>query len=264
MKNHTIRSKINDEEQKKPTVFLSYNWDDKEYAECIEKEVGTISVFHRDKNSIAAWEDIKQFMRTIKDHDFVIILISKKYIESINCMYEAWQLCVNDKWSNRVMCIVTDESDVYSPKFHVEAVKFWENKSKEHKELLVTISDDCKAELNMELRTIEEIRLHVGEVLKHISERNNPTKEEAIDIICDRLKNFDDDPKLQEAAISHENYYDKCTLISDIMEWLCQLHLCADKCSLALENSLNKSNPTERHKLYMEFQKMLRTFRHLP
>ena len=245
------------EVSQKPTVFLSYNWDDKEYAYDIEKNVGVVSDFHRDVNSIGNWGSIERFMRTITDHDYVILLVSKKYIESLNCMYEAWQLCVNDKWSDRVMCVVTDDVDIYSPEGKVRAVKFWVDKCEEYKTLLNSLPDDSKIGLTEDLRKMEEIRLHAGEVLRNISLRQNPSKEEAISKMCDKLASFSDQLDQQEDLVSPIQKDDKYRIILDAIDWLSQLNKYADRCSLALENSLCKANPEERWNRYSDFSSLL-------
>lgn len=46
--------------------------------------------------------NIVEFMKEIKQVDFVITLISDSYLKSKNCMFEVFQLISNDNYKDRI------------------------------------------------------------------------------------------------------------------------------------------------------------------
>ncbi|WP_447403004.1 RNA-binding domain-containing protein (plasmid) [Lysinibacillus sp. fkY74-1] len=75
-------------EMKTKTVFLSYCHADADLANIIEKSLNEhedISV-SRDINITQYRDDLDEFMKTIRKHDFVVSIVTSKYLKSLNCM----------------------------------------------------------------------------------------------------------------------------------------------------------------------------------
>lgn len=75
-------------------IFLSFCWSDDKVANdiCTAFENQKDINIHRDKIEIGSWRSIKEFMQSITRMDYVIMLISRKYLESDNCMYEVLEI----------------------------------------------------------------------------------------------------------------------------------------------------------------------------
>ena len=51
-------------------------------------------------------------MKTIKEHDFVISVVSSAYIKSLNCMYEVMQLMQDKDYQVKLFFIIVSRDDV--------------------------------------------------------------------------------------------------------------------------------------------------------
>lgn len=50
-------------------------------------------------------------MQTISDKDFVISIVSNRYLKSRNCMYEMCELMRNRKFKEKLLFLVVDDKD---------------------------------------------------------------------------------------------------------------------------------------------------------
>ena len=96
------------------TVFLSYCNTDSDIADLVEYNLVNetnnriqISRYTR----IPYRDSFKEFMNTIKDHEFVLSIISENYLKSQACMYEIGQVIKNEKLNNKFLFIVISEED---------------------------------------------------------------------------------------------------------------------------------------------------------
>lgn len=88
------------------SLFISYNREQKDFADKIESSVRTVCPILRDTNDIAPWGSIEEFMNRIRQAEYAVLLISDEYLKSINCMYEACQLYKDVNWKARTMYVV--------------------------------------------------------------------------------------------------------------------------------------------------------------
>ena len=89
---------------KKPTVFISYNDDAHYYLITLKNTFNKGS--HESRAVIIDWREsestnLKKFMESAGERDFVVLLISDGYLQSENCMYEIYQLLFNPDGSER-------------------------------------------------------------------------------------------------------------------------------------------------------------------
>ena len=94
----------------KPTVFISYNWGSDLAATFLERSLDGIAEVRRDKKNIRPWGDIKAFMRSIKEQDLAVLVLSDSYLTSGNCMFELMELMKNKDWDRQVMYVVEDSA----------------------------------------------------------------------------------------------------------------------------------------------------------
>ena len=76
------------------TIFLSYNWHDGEIADRIDKYLSgrpEITV-KRDVRDIGAWKSIREFMESIRNQDYAVLIVSDSYLKSKNCMFEVMEI----------------------------------------------------------------------------------------------------------------------------------------------------------------------------
>ena len=69
------------------TIFISYSWKDKELVDKIEKNLEPITQMNsisliRDTRDLEYNESVEDFMKRVKDEDYVLMLITDNYLKS--------------------------------------------------------------------------------------------------------------------------------------------------------------------------------------
>lgn len=170
------------------SLFISYNREQKDFADKIESSVRTACPVLRDTNDIAPWGSIEEFMNRIRQADFAVLLISDEYLKSINCMYEACQLYRGVNWKSRRMYVVLGNADqkVYTVANHEQYIQYWQDKKAALEEQKKRLPGESIDSITAEIKRVSEILLLLGEFLKDIRDTNNPqpqNDEEAIGAI---------------------------------------------------------------------------------
>ena len=170
------------------TIFLSYCQRDSDIADLIDnhlreklKEKARIS---RDIRDIAFHESFGQFMRTIQDHDFVILLISDHYLKSRNCMFEVLEAIKDSRFENKIIFIVLKDEDkslmavpceesiaanVYNPAGQTQYTLYWKQKENELQAQIDEIGDPTYAISQIkEKRIVAKILLDLPELIEFV------------------------------------------------------------------------------------------------
>lgn len=140
-------------EMKVSKVFLSYSHADKDLADLVEKSLDNqndISV-SRDINVNDYRDNLDEFMKTIRQHDFIVSIVTKKYLMSLNCMYEITESMKDSNFSEKLLFIVVGKEDVqyykgnniydmepeiYDADKRLDYVIYWNDKNKKMDEKL--------------------------------------------------------------------------------------------------------------------------------
>lgn len=98
-----------------PEVFISHNWAEKDVAEKIYSHLTQVGIKVRMDNHELKYKDsLKDFMETIRDCDFAILLISEKYLQSRNCLYEVLHLSKEKKFHEKALPIILKTAKITS------------------------------------------------------------------------------------------------------------------------------------------------------
>lgn len=136
-------------EMKTKTIFLSYCHADADLANIIEeslKKHHDISV-SRDINITQYRDDLDEFMKTIRNHDFVVSIVTNKYLKSLNCMYEITELMKDPNFEDKLLFIIVNKDDskyykkknryvefeagIYDFNKRLSYITYWKNKEQE-------------------------------------------------------------------------------------------------------------------------------------
>lgn len=175
---------------KNVNIFLSYCWKDKEIAdEIFEYFKSKQDVeLHRDVVDIGAWGSIKEYMQSIGEMDYVILLISDAYLKSSNCMYEVLETMRDRKYKEKIFPAVVN-TEIYKPIARVEYVKFWQNEFDKLNEGINGLRVQNLGKLNEDLKRYQDIASSIAEFLDVVADMNNP-RIQAVNLrIEDKLKN---------------------------------------------------------------------------
>lgn len=96
-------------------VFLSYCSADAVIADALENTMKvklgpqvTISKYTRD---VGYRDSFREFMNTISTHDFVLTIVSDKYLKSPACLYEVGEVIKDHNFKKRILFVVISEKD---------------------------------------------------------------------------------------------------------------------------------------------------------
>lgn len=95
-------------------VFISYNHLVKELADIIENDLITQFSFRLKINrdtQLKYRDSIDDFMRSIKQNDIIVSLVSNTYLKSEACMYEISELMKDDNYTDKLAFIVFSDHD---------------------------------------------------------------------------------------------------------------------------------------------------------
>ena len=173
---------------KKANIFLSYCRNDSNEADKIYdyfKNSQNIEL-HRDTIDIRKWESIKEYMQSISNMDYVILLISDSYLKSVNCMYEVLEVMRDRNYSDKIFPAVI-HSEIYSPIIRAKYVKYWQDEFSQLESALKDIDVQNLGKLNEDLKRRQDISSNISEFLDVVSDMNNPNIEDVCVAIEEKL-----------------------------------------------------------------------------
>ena len=172
----------------RPKVFISYNHESKELADKIESHLDSYADVVIDKNCIKPWGSIKEFMNSIRDQDFAVLIISDSYLKSTACLYEVMQMMKEKDWDERVMYVVTDDAHgVYDTRTQINYIAYWEEQVQRLQEAIKGHNPAVVSHQAEELKKISLISFHIGEFLIKLKDANNPSVDDSIEMIRKRV-----------------------------------------------------------------------------
>lgn len=180
------------EEPAKKTIFLSYCQKDSDIADIIDsrlsEKLGTIATISRDIRDVAYHESFGKFMRTIQDHDYVMLLISNHYLRSRNCMFEVTEAIKDTRYDKKIIFIVlkdndkeliespcedTIEADIYSSEGQTQYILYWRSKEAELQAQIDEIGDPtCAISQIKEKKIVQKILLDLPDFFEFVRDNN--------------------------------------------------------------------------------------------
>jgi tetratricopeptide (TPR) repeat protein len=114
-----------------PQIFLSYSWRNKDIADAIDNDWQAVGItMIRDVRDMEYKGNLKDFMKRVHESDFVLLLISKDYLESKNCMYEALEMFDDPDFTRKILPILTDDARISDPFARIKYLEYWEDKKR--------------------------------------------------------------------------------------------------------------------------------------
>lgn len=160
-------------------IFISYCWANESVAKTIYDHLHKKVNLHLDKLDIGGWKSIKEYMQSIPQMDYTVLLISDAYLKSVNCMYEVLEVLRDRNYKDKIFPVVIDKS-IYNPKARAEYVKYWQNQYADLKESLQGVDIQNIGRLGDDLKQRQDISSNVANFLDMVSDMNNP----AVDDVC--------------------------------------------------------------------------------
>ena len=143
-------------------IYISYNWEG--HSAHIVDYLGFVLEnrgipFNLDKKDCPYTANIKEFMKAIRAGKTVIVVLSRPYLRSKNCMYELSGIMENDDYKDRMLPVVVDDT-IRDDDFYVELVKHWKEKKEKQTEIVGKLRDidpDMAEPEEVKLKEIEQV-----------------------------------------------------------------------------------------------------------
>ncbi|MBQ9576315.1 MAG: TIR domain-containing protein [Muribaculaceae bacterium] len=166
-------------------LYISYNWESSsqhtvDYL-CYVLDTHGIP-YKRDKKDCPYNDNIKDFMDAIRKGKMVIVVLSRPYLYSQNCMYELTGILENEHYKERILPVVMDDT-IRSSLFYADLVGYWKEKKDEQEEMVRRLNaiDPNKAKPEAaKLKVIETIYDKLDDIKEYI----NWTNAENLDLLC--------------------------------------------------------------------------------
>jgi len=221
---HKMKSELEVKKNiKKPKIFLSYSHKNKEIADRVDKFFISKNIrLSRDARDAPAYSSLKKFMDTIRDHDYVILLISDAYLKSINCMYEVIQFIQEKKYIEKTFPIIIDkQADIFNRVKHIDYISFWQNRYKRFRNKINKLENTGTAQSHVELDKIDRIQSYIGEFLNKIADLKcfplDELESTNYKAILDKIGNTFKIPQKEEMGNKRENL--KLKIIGCLYKW---------------------------------------------
>ncbi|MCB0196690.1 MAG: toll/interleukin-1 receptor domain-containing protein [Anaerolineae bacterium] len=159
-------------------IFVSYAWggESEDVVNQLDKafQDGGITII-RDKRDLGYRGRITEFMERIGRGKVVIVVISKKYLESENCMFELVQIAKNNQFYDRIFPIVLDDADIYKPIQRLKYVKYWEEQIAELDEGMKSVNSANLQGFREAIDQYTEIRAMIADLTNTLKDMNTLT-----------------------------------------------------------------------------------------
>ena len=163
-------------------VFISYAWggESERIASEVEKSLIEKKIdFIRDKTNGVGFKGlVKDFMKEIGKGNFVIVVLSDKYLKSKNCMFELLEIHQNGDFKQRIFPIVLSDAKIYDAEDIIDYTDYWdekieklENKIKNSRRLT------NRKRVHNDLDLYESIRDTIDNLLDILADMNTLTPE---------------------------------------------------------------------------------------
>ncbi len=152
-------------------IFISYSWENKNTVDEIDKFFNSKEIsLVRDIRCTNYKDSFKEFMESIRECDFVIIVISDSYLKSTNCMYEVLELIKDKNYKKRILPVILEDAKVFGEVDMIGYIKYWKTKYQN----IVNESEDLypeeKISISETLKIIRQITIEVGDFISILKE----------------------------------------------------------------------------------------------
>ncbi|WP_181593104.1 toll/interleukin-1 receptor domain-containing protein [Paenibacillus sp. YN15] len=181
------------EQNKNTKVFLSYCSKDSAIADIVDTQLQEVLIpygiyISRDERDVMYKESFKDFMNSIEEHDFVVMIVSDSYLKSRPCMYEVLEIMKNRKYEKKMLFIVLSENErpfykgidddflvganVYNVAGRIAYAKYWAREESNLQELIQSIDSPLNTiEPIKELKIIKKILMDIDEFTSMLADR---------------------------------------------------------------------------------------------
>lgn len=162
-------------------IYISYAWKDnktelgRQREALVDRICGVLLAKRynliRDRNHLTLGQSIEKFMREIGRGNYVILVISDKYLRSEYCMFEALEVMKRKGYQQRIFPVVLSDANVYSHEGQVKYIDYWQKKKEQFSALIGPNSADEYSAMVDVAHKIAEIAANVDDFIAFIKDK---------------------------------------------------------------------------------------------
>ena len=161
------------------SIYLSYAWNDAATEDIIRKlepacENARIELI-RDINEMDYGESISAFMDQLGEARGIVVIVSRKYLQSYNCFYELLAIYNNQQFRQRVFPIVLEDAGIFDDATRLEYISYWERQTNKLEQLLKDNTVKRVATVVKKLDLYADIRHHFDQIVSMLADMNSLT-----------------------------------------------------------------------------------------
>ena len=151
-------------------IFLSYNHQQAEYADCVEQYLNQRHMaILRDTRHEKTTDRISEFMGRISQVDDVILLVSDAYLKSYCCLNEAL-MSYSQRETKAIIPIICPDAQVFRWEGIASYLTYWQQERDRRKECMAQLPASMTVELQKELRQVEAYVNYLGDFLAYLKD----------------------------------------------------------------------------------------------
>jgi len=167
----------NNIKMKTSEIYISYAWSD-ESEEILKILCNALDEnkinYYVDKKDIEYRGNIREFEERLGKGDFIILIVSDKFLKSKDCMYEVLQITEKGRDISQIIFpIVLSDAKIYDPEQRIDYIKHWEDKKDSLNEKLKTIGAENLSGLHREINNYSKYRDIIDSIMTILKEMNN-------------------------------------------------------------------------------------------
>ena len=145
------------------SIFLSYTNQDKAIVDKIDQCLQNYGYeVVRDIRNLSSWDNLDQFMRSIRKCDYVVPIVSDAYLRRENCLYEIMQLLKDEEYQKKTFPVVIEfptgsGQSMFKPFYILSIVNHWQDEANQFEEALAKIKRENSAELDKRYRQLKQM-----------------------------------------------------------------------------------------------------------
>ena len=178
--------------QKSPVVFISYNSSSSSRAAELAEQLEGHAVVQRYETDVEDSGSFDSYMMGIRSADYIISIISKDYLFSAPCMYEA---AIISDMLDRVAFVVENSATnyVYSIEGRVEIATYWVSEEAKIRQKIFNLPETTRTGFERDIKRLEAIRDRVSIFLEKVSDTKNTASYRTVMTIMKKIKHFRED-----------------------------------------------------------------------
>ena len=180
-------------------IYISYAWKDNQTAQGRQREALVDRIcavllakrynLIRDRNHLTLGQSIEKFMGEIGRGNYVILVISDKYLRSEYCMFEALEVMKQKDYQQKIFPVVLSDANVYSREGQVSYIQYWQKKKQQISHLIgPNPSDEYSAMVDV-ANKITEIANSVDDFIQFVQDKLSIDPAREFDRFIDNLTN---------------------------------------------------------------------------